>query len=52
MTGIDKSKIKDIHIKFKIFLKLFLGSSDKKIRTIIDIDKKIICLIIGIYLMI
>ena len=44
---IDKSKIKKIHIIFKIFLKSFFGSNDKKIRTIIDIDKKIICLIIS-----
>ena len=40
---INKSKIKKIHIKFKIFLKLFLGINVKKIKIIIDINIKIIC---------
>ena len=44
---IDKSKIKNIHIIFKIFLKSFLGSKAKNIRANIEIDKKIICLIIS-----
>ena len=44
---IDKSKIKNIHIIFKIFLKSFFGSNDKNIRITKDIDKKIICLIIN-----
>ena len=45
---IDKSKIKNIHIIFKSFLKSFLGISDKKIKTTIEIDKKVICFSINI----
>ena len=41
---IDKSKIKNIHITFKNFLKSFLVINDKNIKTNKDINKKIICL--------
>ena len=44
---IDKSKIKNIDIIFKIFLKSFFGINDKNIRKNKEIDKKIICLIIN-----
>tara|TARA_B100000989_G_scaffold156433_1_gene116806 strand:+ start:147 stop:467 length:321 start_codon:yes stop_codon:yes gene_type:complete len=41
---INSRIIKNIHIIFKIFLKLFIGSIDKDIKTTKEIDKKIICL--------
>ena len=39
-----KSKINKKHKAFNIFLRLFLGSNDKKINTRREKDKKIICL--------
>ena len=44
---INKRKIKKILIIFKNFLKLFFGNKDKKIKTLRDINKKIICLSIN-----
>ena len=41
---INRSKMKNMHMIFKIFLKLFFGSKDKNIKTTKEIDKKIICL--------
>ena len=43
----NKKKINRMHIIFKNFLKLFFGSKDKNIKTIKDIDKKMMCLIIS-----
>ena len=39
----NKSKIKKILIIFKIFLKSFFGNNDRKIKTVREINKKIIC---------
>ena len=41
---IDKSKIKNIHIIFKIFLKSFFGSKDKNTKVTKEEIKKIKCL--------
>ena len=40
---INKSKIKKIERTFKNFLKSFFGNNDKKNKTNIEINKKIIC---------
>ena len=39
----NKSKIKKILITFKNFLKSFFGNNDRKIKTVREINKKIIC---------
>ena len=43
----NKSKIKKILIIFKIFLKSSFGNNDRKIKTVREINKKIMCFIIN-----